>query len=86
MWDFRLWDDCDRVSALVRRMEHARSTNSAVFHEVRYNKLYVDEVQDYTQAERLCSFTCVVQGTCSLLAIQLSPWWKEPISGLKRFG
>lgn len=32
MWDFRLLDDCNRVSSLVRRMEHARSTDSAVFH------------------------------------------------------
>jgi hypothetical protein len=51
MWAFRLLDDCDRVSALVRRMEHARSTDSAAFHEVRYNNLYVDEVQYYMQAE-----------------------------------
>jgi hypothetical protein len=86
MWAFRLLDDCDRVSALVRRMEHARSTDSAVFHEVRYNNLYVDEVQAYREPSLLCSFTCVVQGSCFVLAIQFSPWWKEPISGLKRFG
>ena len=30
---------------------HARASDSVAYQDVRYNKLYVDEVQDYTQAE-----------------------------------
>jgi hypothetical protein len=51
MKELGLWDDCDRVTALARRLEHARASDSLAFQEVKYNKLYVDEVQDYTQAE-----------------------------------
>ena len=46
-----LWDDCDRISALVKRLNHARMGDLLEYQQVRYNKIYVDEVQDYTQAE-----------------------------------
>jgi hypothetical protein len=40
-----------RITALAHRLEYARVSDPNVYQEVRYNKLYVDEVQDYTQAE-----------------------------------
>jgi hypothetical protein len=46
-----LWDDCDRITAIVRRLEYARVADSAAFQDIKYSKLYIDEVQDYTQAE-----------------------------------
>ena len=49
--EHRLWDDCDRITSLVQRMEHTRASDPESFQQVRYSKLYVDEVQDYTQAE-----------------------------------
>jgi len=51
MKELGLWDDCDRIMVLAQRLENARASDSPVYQEVRFNKLYVDEVQDYTQAE-----------------------------------
>ncbi|KAL9182922.1 hypothetical protein ACHAXT_004201 [Thalassiosira profunda] len=57
MGENKLWDDCDRVGALLRRIEHAKVNNSSVFEEqIRRSKIYVDEVQDYTQLEILLFF------------------------------
>jgi hypothetical protein len=46
-----LWDDCDRVASTLRRMNSFRTTDEFGYREVCYSKIYVDEVQDYTQAE-----------------------------------
>jgi len=46
-----LWDEMDRASSIVKRLEHARQSVSPEFETVRRSKVYVDEVQDYTQAE-----------------------------------
>jgi len=54
-----LWDDCDLITAVHARYEE--STNHGTFPmNLKADKLYVDEVQDYTQAEialffRMCS-------------------------------
>ena len=44
----RLWDSCDRVGSLLRCI---RSTGFETRNDISFNKVYVDEVQDYTQAE-----------------------------------
>ena len=49
MKELGLWDDCDRITALFSMLESARASDPVAYQNVRYNKLYVDEVQDYTQ-------------------------------------
>jgi hypothetical protein len=49
----KLWDDCDRVSWLLRSLERTKNEFPETFEKLRYSKCYIDEVQDYTQAEIL---------------------------------
>jgi hypothetical protein len=44
-----MWDDCDRVSAILKSIQSA----DRIFHQEKllYDRVYVDEIQDYTQAE-----------------------------------
>lgn len=56
---YNLWDDCDRIAALITRLQNARISNPDLFVEntwLTWSKLYVDEVQDYTQSECLLFF------------------------------
>lgn len=42
------WDDCDRVASLLKLIGNAdRETRE----KLSYDKVYVDEIQDYTSAE-----------------------------------
>jgi UvrD/REP helicase N-terminal domain len=50
------WDDCDRVSSLLERLQAKKDEDPESFEALRYSKIYVDEVQDYTQAEILLFF------------------------------
>jgi len=54
--DNGLWDDCDRIVALIQSIVEAESMCSPAFEEMKKNKIYVDEVQDYTQIEMLLFF------------------------------
>eukprot|EP00984_Skeletonema_dohrnii_P030927 scaffold22810_cov103-Skeletonema_dohrnii-CCMP3373.AAC.1 len=54
--DEQLWDDCDRVRHLLLRMNHAKQEDPDAFAQVQRRKVYVDEVQDYTQLEILLFF------------------------------
>ncbi len=54
--DEPLWDDMDRILAIVKSTEDARRSHSPVFEEIKKTRLYVDEVQDYTQLEILLFF------------------------------
>jgi hypothetical protein len=49
--ELELWDDCDRVAATLDRITNLRSLDGVSISRVCYSKIYVDEVQDYTQAE-----------------------------------
>jgi len=51
-----MWDDCDRILALLLRLEHCKATDSEKFCSIKASKIYVDEVQDYTQCECLLFF------------------------------
>ena len=51
-----LWDDIDRIQHLLSRLDKCMNTDPAVFDELRKSKIYVDEVQDYTQIEILLFF------------------------------
>lgn len=54
----KLWDDADRVSSIVAKLqenEHARL-------QLKRSRLYVDEVQDFTQAEVAMFFLCCDPG------------------------
>ena len=51
-----LWDDCDRITALLQRLQYCKTSNHELYHQLRKSKIYVDEVQDYTQAEILLFF------------------------------
>ena len=53
-----LWDDCDRVQSLLVGLKELEQTDSLSFYQMQYNKIYVDEVQDYTQAE-IALFFCL---------------------------
>lgn len=53
----KLWDDMDRILALVKSVEEARRSHSPVYQEeIKKSRLYVDEVQDYSQLEILLFF------------------------------
>jgi len=52
------WDSCDRVWYCVQRVKDALDAADTMLAPVRYDKLYVDEIQDYTQAEILL-FYCL---------------------------
>jgi ABC-type dipeptide/oligopeptide/nickel transport system ATPase subunit len=56
--DNKLWDDTDRVSKIVVKLLH----NAEARHALKHNRLYVDEVQDFTQAEVAMFFHCCETG------------------------
>mmetsp|Transcript_31441 Transcript_31441/g.75852 ORF Transcript_31441/g.75852 Transcript_31441/m.75852 type:complete len:2512 (-) Transcript_31441:67-7602(-) len=56
MLEYNLWDDCDRIMSLLQRLESSKTTAPEIYHQVRKRKIYVDEIQDYTQAECLLFF------------------------------
>lgn len=43
----QLWDDCDRTSTLLHRLIAMKEADEAAFRKLGYDKIYVDEVQDY---------------------------------------
>jgi hypothetical protein len=43
-----MWDNGDRIMALIQRLEDSKTSNIALYHQVRKSKIYVDEIQDYT--------------------------------------
>jgi len=49
--ELSLWDDCDRVISLLRRVIHAETSDPDCYERVRKSKIYVDEIQDYLQCE-----------------------------------
>jgi len=61
---FDLWDDCDRVKHVLLRLEELKKKDSLAFDKVRRSKVYVDEIQDYTQTECLIFF--YLGGPCGL--------------------
>ncbi len=54
--DQQLWDDCDRVRHLLFRIKQSKKEDPDAFEQVQRSKVYVDEVQDYTQLEILLFF------------------------------
>jgi len=54
--DHQLWDDCDRVRHLLFRIKESMEVDPDAFGQVQRSKVYVDEVQDYTQLEILLFF------------------------------
>ena len=54
--DKKLWDDCDRVRHLALRIKESMELDPDAFSQVQRSKVYVDEVQDYTQLELLLFF------------------------------
>lgn len=55
--DQHLWDDMDRILALVKGVANAKRSHSPAYEEeIQKTRLYVDEVQDYTQLEILLFF------------------------------
>lgn len=51
-----LWDDCDQMVSLLVRLEQAKIADPSVFESIRKSRVYVDEIQDYTQIECLLYF------------------------------
>ena len=54
--ELHLWDDCDRITSILRRLLYAKESYPDVFQMTKKSKIYVDEIQDYTQAECLLFF------------------------------
>jgi len=54
--ELKMWDDCDRMMALLERMDLAMTSDPDLFHDIRKSRIYVDEVQDYLQIEILLFF------------------------------
>ena len=52
----KLWDDCDRVRHLIIQIKESKEVDPDAFGQVQKSKVYVDEVQDYTQLEMLVFF------------------------------
>ena len=52
----KLWDDCDRLRHLMIRIKKSNEDDPNAFGQVQKSRLYVDEVQDYTQLEILLFF------------------------------
>ena len=50
------WDDSDRISSLLQCFQTTKEKDPERFERLRYSKIYVDEVQDYTQGEILLFF------------------------------
>jgi hypothetical protein len=51
-----LWDDCDRVRHLLLRIKEVKQAQPEAFDQIQRSRVYVDEVQDYTQIEILLFF------------------------------
>lgn len=51
-----LWDECDRVRHLLQKFNDCNKVDSSVLDRVRRSRVYVDEIQDYTQIECLVFF------------------------------
>mmetsp|Transcript_16444 Transcript_16444/g.38138 ORF Transcript_16444/g.38138 Transcript_16444/m.38138 type:complete len:2423 (+) Transcript_16444:381-7649(+) len=54
--DRGLFDDCDRIRHLITRLGETKVSKPEVFERVSKSRVYVDEVQDYTQIELLLMF------------------------------
>jgi hypothetical protein len=54
--ELNVWDDCERIVALIERTDMAIASDKETFATIHVSKVYVDEVQDYTQAEILLFF------------------------------
>jgi hypothetical protein len=58
--ELNTWDNCDRIIALIQRLLAAKTSDPDMFQRkdcwCKWSKIYVDEVQDYTQAEILLFF------------------------------
>ena len=54
--DKGLWDDCDRIRDLLLRFNEYKRVDPDVLDQVRRSRVYVDEIQDYTQIECLVFF------------------------------
>ena len=56
----KAWDECDRIVALIQRLISAKTSHPELFEGqeswCKWSKIYVDEVQDYTQLEILLFF------------------------------
>lgn len=56
------WDNCDRIISLIQRLLAAKNSHPDLFDSMnhtawcKWSKIYVDEVQDYTQSEILLFF------------------------------
>ena len=51
-----MWDECDRVRHLLQNFNDCNIVDSSVLDRVRRSRVYVDEIQDYTQIECLVFF------------------------------
>jgi hypothetical protein len=57
----KLWDDCDLIAALHRAFDEARRCG-ILPEELLYDRVYVDEIQDYTQSEIALFFKLCERG------------------------
>ncbi len=48
-----MWDDCDRILSLLLRLQKSPDPRA----KLQFSKVYIDEVQDYTQTECLIFFS-----------------------------
>jgi hypothetical protein len=84
--ELELWDDCDRVAATLDRITNLRSTDEFRYREICYSKIYVDEVQDYTQAEIALFFLLSGPNDLFWLATRHNLSSKELLSDSRRCG
>jgi hypothetical protein len=49
--ELNVWDDCERIVAIFERADMAIASDKKTFATIHVSKVYVDKVQDYTQAE-----------------------------------
>jgi hypothetical protein len=53
MNECKLWDDCDRMTSILRQLQSDPEARFAM----GYDKVYVDEIQDYTQVSNIHIFS-----------------------------
>lgn len=78
-----LWDDCDLMTAIHAKFDESKLKNKFP-EELYYDKLYVDEVQDYTQSEIALFFKLCRPGNLFLAGVSELPMSKRVGLGICR--
>lgn len=86
-----LWDECDCVRHLLQKFNDCNKVDSSVLDWVRRSRVYVDEIQDYTQIECLVFFYLggpgglFLAGDSAQSVVEGTEFWFEEIRSIGYF-